>query len=256
MQKKEFQNMIWAHYRAHKREFPWRETYDPYAILVSEIMLQQTQPERVIPKYRDFLNEFPDFESLAKTSLTRVLSLWSGLGYNRRAKYLHTTAQIVASKYNGQLTEAALEREKLPGIGKYTAAAVAAFAFNKKVVFIETNIRRVFIYHFFPNEEKVADKDIIPLIEKTLPKSEIREWYYALMDYGAMLGKTVSNPNRRSKHYGVQSKFEGSRRQLRGKLIRLSLQGDIDLSHPDLRQYNPEHTIEVLQDLQREGLID
>ena len=225
---KRFRDIIYDHYHASAREFPWRETTDPYAILVSEIMLQQTQTERVIPKYLDFLEAFPDFEGLSSASLKEVLEKWQGLGYNRRGKALWDMAQMVVERYHGNLPDSYEDLLTFPGIGPYTAGAVCAFAFNQSVVFMDTNIRRVFIHFFFPNREKVKDSEIVPLVEKSLDREDPAKWYSALMDYGAILknagtgraGEGERNPNRRSAHYSKQSKFEGSDRQIRGAILR------------------------------------
>jgi A/G-specific adenine glycosylase len=250
---KKFQQLIWEYYRENKRHFPWRETHNPYLILVSELMLQQTQTDRVAPKYSEFLKCFPDFESLARAPLSEVLKLWSGLGYNRRAKFLHQAAQqIVVNKFPNSIEEL----KKLPGIGPYTAAALYVFVYNKPAVVIETNIRRVFIHEFFTDREMVTDMELIPVIEKTIDTKNPREWYYALMDYGAMLGRTVENPNRKSKHYTKQSKFEGSRRQLRGKLMRVALEKNgLNLLHKELNGYEEEYIQEVWEELVKEGMV-
>lgn len=263
MNKEKFQNIIYTYYRAHKRDFPWRQTTDPYAILVSEIMLQQTQTERVVPKYLAFLERFPNFESLAKAPLADVLKLWSGLGYNRRAKYLHETAKILNEKLRASCSDVLIRHyispeylQTLPGIGKYTAGAITVFVRNIPLVFVETNIRRVFIHCFFSDTATVTDKEIIPVIEQTLDSHNPREWYYALMDYGSMLGKNRENPNRKSKHYTKQSKFEGSRRQLRGKLMRVALEkGSLDLAHKELKGYDIPYIEEVWSELKNEGLV-
>ncbi|MDR2898289.1 MAG: A/G-specific adenine glycosylase [Spirochaetaceae bacterium] len=216
----EFRQAIWDNYRRNPRRFPWRETSDPYEILVSEIMLQQTQTERVIPKYTAWLEAFPNASSLAKASLPEVLRLWNGLGYNRRARFLQEACRIVTEKSGGVFPRDPDELDALPGIGPYTARAVAAFAFGSPEVFIETNIRSVYIFFFFPDAEKVDDKELLPLIEQTLDREHPREWYYALMDYGAALKKSVKNPSRRSSSYAKQSKFDGSLRQARGAILR------------------------------------
>jgi A/G-specific adenine glycosylase len=219
----EFQKTILDSYEARGRKFPWRETRDPYAILVSEIMLQQTQTERVIPKYNEWLSRFPTARSLASAPLAEVLALWSGLGYNRRARYLHEAAKQIA---RDGFPSTADELKKLPGIGAYTAGAVITFAHNSAEVFIETNIRSVFIFFFFKSARKtedappVRDCQIIPLIEQTLFRKSPRRWYYALMDYGAALKKKTMNPSRMSAHYTKQSKFKGSVREARGAIIR------------------------------------
>jgi A/G-specific adenine glycosylase len=186
-------------------------------------MLQQTQTDRVVEKYQLFIKTFPNFRSLAKSPLSKVLQVWQGMGYNRRAISLHKIAQIVVDKYQGKLPESVEELIELPGIGHYTASAIGAFAFNQPTAFIETNIRRVYIHFFFQKKRKVDDKDILPLVEQTVDKKNPREWYYALMDYGVMLGKQVPNPNRKSAHYAKQSKFEGSNRQIRGLILKILL---------------------------------
>jgi len=217
---------MWKFYGSHKRDFPWRNTSDFYNIWVSEMMLQQTQTSRVIDKYNEFIRTFPDFQSLANAPQSEVLRLWQGLGYNRRALYLKRSAEIitVANKENQKIVTTEF-LVTLPGIGPNTAGAIYAFTMNKPVVFIETNIRRVMINEFFKNQSTVDDKEILQLIEQTLDSNNPREWYYALMDYGAYLAKTISNPNRQSRHYTKQSKFEGSLRQTRGKILKLLLNG-------------------------------
>ncbi|MBU4357635.1 MAG: A/G-specific adenine glycosylase [Proteobacteria bacterium] len=206
------------------RSLPWRKTRDPYRILVSEVMLQQTQVERVIGKYLQFIKTFPDFSSLAQASLSDVLNTWQGLGYNRRAIALRASAEIVMEKYKGKLPELPEELAKLPGIGKYTSAALSVFAFQRPAIFIETNIRRVFLHFFFREREDVKDSEILALVENTIDRENPREWYYALMDYGVMLKKSYENPNRRSAHYRKQEPFHGSNRQARGKVLKLVLE--------------------------------
>ncbi|MDQ7787985.1 MAG: hypothetical protein RDU01_10280 [Thermodesulfovibrionales bacterium] len=219
-----FRKTVYAYYHGNMRSLPWRKTRDPYHILVSEVMLQQTQVERVIGKYLQFIKTFPDFSSLAQASLSDVLNTWQGLGYNRRAIALKAIAGIVIEKYKGKLPELPEELAKLPGIGKYTSAAISAFAFHRQAVFIETNIRRVFLHFFFPERENVRDSEILMLIEKTMDRENPGEWYYALMDYGVMLKKSYENPNRRSAHYRKQDPFHGSNRQARGKILKLVLE--------------------------------
>jgi len=182
-------------------------------------MLQQTQVERVVEKYGVFVDIFPDFASLARASLREVLQVWQGLGYNRRALALTQMAGIVVERYGGSLPASVDALMTLPGIGNATACAVMAFAFNKPVVFIETNIRSVFIDLFFDDHEDVSDRALRPLVARTLDEANPRRWYNALMDYGARLKKIASNPNRRSRHYRRQSRFEGSNRQVRGKIL-------------------------------------
>jgi len=217
---KKFQNSIYEYYKKNKRRLPYRSTNNPYYILVSEIMLQQTQVDRVNDKYLLFIKEFPNFKALADAPGSDLLRVWQGLGYNRRALALQRTAQIIVKQYHGKLPDSVDELVKLPGIGSYTAAAICAFAFNKPVVVIETNIRTVFIHFFFHDRTQVKDDELLPLIEKTLDKKKTKEWYYALMDYGVMLKKNLPNPGRKSAHYYKQSKFEGSNRQLRGRILK------------------------------------
>lgn len=215
------QTAVRRYYRSHKREMPWRNTREPYKIFVSEIMLQQTQVSRVLQKYPLFIKKFPNFKTLTAASRRDVLAAWQGLGYNRRALLLKQCAEIVAREYNGILPRNPAELVKLPSIGKATAGSIAAFAFNVPAPFIETNIRRVFIHFFFPRVKKVRDEEILRLVEKTLDRKNPRDWYYALMDYGAMLTKTIPNPNKKSAHYARQSRFAGSDRELRGNILKM-----------------------------------
>lgn len=216
-----FQKNILDYYREHKRDLPWRGIKNPYYILVSEIMLQQTQVDRVLKKYPEFIRAFPDIAALAKASLRDVVGVWQGMGYNRRALYLKRIAEILIKEYAGIVPRSPALLEKLPGIGYATARSIAAFAFNDPVVFIETNIRSVFINAFFPGKKTVDDADIMLLAEKALDLGNAREWYSALMDYGSMLKKIIGNPNRRSAQYTRQAPFKGSRRELRGKIVKV-----------------------------------
>jgi A/G-specific adenine glycosylase len=163
-----FRQKIYRYYRSHGRALPWRTTRNPYHILVSEIMLQQTQVERVLQKYPQFVTAFPDFKTLAKAPLRKILHVWQGMGYNRRALFLKKIAVAVVEKFNGRLPRTIEELMSLSGIGKNTAASISAFAFNKPVAFIETNIRSVFIHCFFQDQDDVNDREILPLVEKTL----------------------------------------------------------------------------------------
>ena len=252
-----FRQLIYQHYYSNGRELPWRETYDPYAILVSEIMLQQTQVDRVREKYREFLASFPGFEQLARAELSRVLSVWQGLGYNRRAVSLRLCAQTVVERFAGVLPEKIGDLESLPGIGPYTARAVAAFAFGEPTAFIETNIRSVFIHHFFADGEAVRDSEILPLVELTLDREKPREWYYALMDFGAMLKKTRSNPGRLSAHHVRQSPFRGSNREQRSQLLRsiLAAPGTSEAELIGALAAEAASVSKNLEQLEREGVI-
>lgn len=254
-----FRQTAWGYYRRHGRHsLPWRVPesdggFDPYKILVSEVMLQQTQVGRVLPKYQLFLKQFPSFEALAGAPLGEVLRVWSGLGYNRRAKFLWQCAQQVVAEHGGKLPGTSAELVKLPGIGANTAGAVLAYAFNKPVVFVETNIRTVFIYHFFADRESVSDREVLDLVTRTLPENP-REWYWALMDYGTHLKQTIGNLNTLSKHYTKQSRFEGSKRQIRGQVLRLL--GNKPHSLAGLKTEVPDPRLPtVLDDLVAEGFI-
>ncbi len=226
-----FKKIIWNFYDSNKRDFPWRHTRDPYNILVSEIMLQQTQAPRVVPKYVSFLKKFPNARALADASLSDVLREWQGLGYNRRAKYLKLCAEKIEVDFGGKFPRDFKLLQTLPGIGPATAGDICAFAWNMPVTVIETNIRSVFIHFFFADIDSVHDRDILPLIEKTLDRENPREWYSALFDYGAFLKsrkiadkKTFRNPSRKSKHYTKQSRFAGSNRQKRSQILKLILE--------------------------------
>ena len=199
---------------------PWRDDPTAYHVTLSELMLQQTQVSRVMEKYPVFLARFPDFSSLARAKTADVLCAWQGLGYNRRALFLKRLAEEVCRTYGGTLPTDERALLALPGIGKGTAGSIAAFAFNQPVAFIETNIRRVFIHHFFTDRTKVDDREILLLVRKAIDQKNPREWYYALMDYGAYLSKKVPNPNKKSSHYVRQSAFKGSDREIRGAVLR------------------------------------
>jgi A/G-specific adenine glycosylase len=213
------QKKIYRHYDVHGRDLPWRKKLNPYRVLVSEIMLQQTQVERVIDKFQLFLDAFPDFKALAQARLPRLLGIWQGMGYNRRALALKALAQKVIAEHHGKLPQEPDKLLALPGIGPYTAGAIAAFAFNRPVVFMDTNIRRVYIHEFFHDCDDIHDDEIIPFLERTLDAEHPRKWYNALMDYGSTLKKEQVNPNRRSAHYTRQSPFENSNRQVRGRIL-------------------------------------
>ncbi len=232
---KDFRKIVWAHYRAHGRhDLPWRKTKDPYRVLVSEIMLQQTQVERVIPFYKNFIKQFPTAKKLAASPLAEVLKVWQGLGYNRRAKMLREAARELGrvksdfknSKKSDFTLRSVQELEKLPGVGKYTARAVAAFAFDEDAIVVETNIRTAVTHHFFAaHVANVSDADIEKILERALPKGRAREWYSALMDYGAYLKRGGISHNARSKGYTKQSKFSGSSREARGAILRALASG-------------------------------
>jgi A/G-specific adenine glycosylase len=254
---KEFREMVLTHYREHGRDLAWRKTTDPYHILVSEIMLQQTQVDRVALKYPRFLEVFPDFPSLAQAELSAVLNEWQGLGYNRRAIALQKCARRVVEEFGGHLPADVDILATFPGIGKATASSICAFAFNMPVVFIETNIRRIFIHFFFGDRETVTDAEILPLAERALYREDPCTWYNALMDLGTELRTKVQNPNRRSRHYTRQAAFEGSDRKIRGEILRLLLPGE-RLSEENLTERfsdDPERIHRILRNLVDEGFL-
>ena len=220
---RKFRRLVWKHFRSRGRMFPWRETRDPFAILVSEYMLQQTQVSRVAEKFPAFLARFPDAATLAAAPLREVLAAWQGLGYNRRAVSLHRAASILVTERGGVVPDDRDALLALPGVGPSTAGGVLAFAFNRPVVLLETNIRRVFLHHFFPGRQPVPDRKILPLVAATVDRKRPREWYWALMDLGAELRRLPENPNRRSPAYRPQPPFHGSDRQIRGRILRALL---------------------------------
>lgn len=253
-----FQKKVLMFYEQHGRQFPWRMTWDPYYILVSEFMLQQTQTDRVVPYYDQFLLAFPTVQDCANAPLSEVLIAWQGLGYNRRAQYLHQTTKELVKKYHGEIPFDIALLTELPGIGAYTAAAICTFACNKSLVFIETNIRTVFINEFFFDRlDKIHDNEILPLIKETLPTHNFRLWYYALMDYGVFLKKNGQNTATQSAHYNRQSKFEGSFRQLRGKIIKILTKNHV-ISRQNLEvllEKKDERIDAVLESLVADGLV-
>jgi A/G-specific adenine glycosylase len=253
-----FRRIVLNHYKTRGRHsLPWRTTHDPYRILVSEIMLQQTQVERVTPFYGNFLKKFPTVQVLAKAPLSAVLASWQGLGYNRRAKMLQQAAKQVVSEYGGTFPKDADTLQKLRGVGPYTARAVAAFAYNTDDIFIETNIRTAVMYHFFPKKKKVNDAEIRDVLTKTLSKGRAREWYSALMDYGSYLKRSGIRTNARVKGYAKQKKFDGSLRQARGAVLR-TLIGGPRPSRFLTTLLGPEREVQMkvaLAGLTKEGLI-
>jgi A/G-specific adenine glycosylase len=215
----EFRETVLSNYERQGRNFPWRGAA-PWPVMASEFMLQQTQTGRVLPYYERWVKRWPVPEALAEASMEEALREWSGLGYNRRCKFLKNCAAVIASEMGGKVPETPETLLPLPGVGPYIAGAVSCFAYNYPAVFIETNIRSAVIHFFFPGRGDVRDAEIAPVLEAALLREDPRRWYYALMDYGAALKKLVPNPNRRSAHYVKQSPFKGSFRQARGKVLR------------------------------------
>ncbi|MBM3261476.1 A/G-specific adenine glycosylase [Candidatus Kaiserbacteria bacterium] len=269
---RQFRTAVWSYYRTHGRhDLPWRRTRNPYKILVSEVMLQQTQIPRVLVKYKEFLKEFPTVRSLAQAPLSDVLRVWSGMGYNRRAKYLRAAAIEIVEKYGGRVPRTAVALRSIAGIGPYTASAILVFAFNLPDTMIETNIRAAFLHHFVSEAKECAglactsmckpglhtlkpvhDRDILPLITEAAEGQDPREWHWALMDYGSHIKKLHGNPARKSAHYAKQSKFEGSLRQVRGAILRAKAQGT---PTREVRLRYPEKYAQAFASLRRDGLI-
>jgi len=221
-------------------------------------MLQQTQTNRVADKFQQFILKFPDFQSLANAPLNDVLRIWKGLGYNRRAVALKNIAEKVVNEFDGILPADIEILKSFPQIGHNTASSIVAFAFNMPTFFIEVNIRRVYIFFFFPGKSLINDKEIMPLVRKTLVTTNVRNWYYALMDYGVMLKKSHPELNKRSTHYRKQSKFKGSSRELRGKILKLLIERKILSKVEILKHFNSENKrIEpILNQLTKEGFIN
>lgn len=243
--------------RFGRHDLPWRQDFDPYRILVSEIMLQQTQVERVIPKFNDFLSAFPSTQKLATAPIAEVIRHWQGLGYNRRGLNLQRAAQKIEGDFNGQVPTELDDLLSLPGIGPYTSAAIQAFAFNKTSLVIETNIRAVMLYHFFHGAYNVNDLEILDLVKATLDRENPRHWYGALMDYGTYLKQTFPNPTRRAKQYVKQSSFVGSRRQLRGQILRAITIKPARLADLQATLEFPADTISaVVMELIKEGFLE
>jgi A/G-specific adenine glycosylase len=257
--KQQFQATVWANYRIHKRQLPWRETdqntrIDPYKIFVSEMMLQQTQVSRVIAPYHEFILKFPSLTTLAAADLATVLTQWQGLGYNRRAKYLWESAKIIQHKYDGIIPRTTESLCELPGIGSNTAGAIVVYAFNQPVVFVETNIRSVYIHHFFANQTKVDDKQVQRLVLETMDENNPRGWYWALRDYGSQVKKRYKKINHASTTYRKQSSFLGSKRQLRGRVLRALNTGPHTMTQLQ-SEIEDDRLKVVLGDLVSENLI-
>ncbi len=181
------QSRLLAWYEKNQRDLPWRKTRDPYAILISEVMLQQTQVDRVIPKYYVWLRMFPTVQSLARAPLRKVLRLWSGLGYNNRGVRLRQAARVIVEQHGGLFPRQHDVLKGLPGVGEYTAAAVTAFAGNQRAGIMDTNVRRVISRVFFGLKE-VTEKRLKLKVDELVPApNRYGEWHHAVMDLGAMV---------------------------------------------------------------------
>lgn len=253
-----FRNKLRRWYRAHGRhDLPWRQTTDPYRILVSECMLQQTQVSRVVPKYGAFLERFPTTEALRDASTADVLLLWQGLGYNRRALALKRAAETIVREHAGVFPHDVRALEKLPGVGPYTARAVLVFAYNEPEVLVETNIRTVMYEYFFPQRERVADEELDMVLRAVLPRRRVREWYWACMDYGSALKGRGVRRNKQNPQYQTQQPFKGSNREIRGAILKEVAQK----GHASRREllslgFASKRVLEQLAALMREGLIE
>jgi A/G-specific adenine glycosylase len=241
---------------------PWREVASltvkdrGYRVIVSEFMLQQTQVSRVLHKYDQWMKTWPTIDDFMNATLADVLVLWSGLGYNRRAKYLSQALRIMYEKYNGLVPNTTQELVALPGVGKNTAGAIRAYVFNEPVLFIETNIRTVYLHEFFKESKVlVTDAQLLAIVEQTLDKNNPREWYYALMDYGTYIKKQYGSSLQKAASHKKQSVFHGSKRQVRGRVLAM-LTEYTRISKQDLHAKVLDGRLnEVLADLQDEGLI-
>lgn len=249
----DFQHLLREQGEKHWRDMPWRTDTQPYYVLVSELMLQQTQVARVVPKFEQFIARFDDVQSLATAPLADVLRMWQGLGYNRRAKFLHAAAKMIVDDYGGTFPGDLSELVKLPGVGTNTAGAIAVYAFNQPAVFVETNVRTVYLHHFFADQSDVADSNIRAKLESTIDRNNPRRFYQALMDYGSWLKVNGAQNIDRSKHYKKQPKLDGSMRQMRGEIIRRLATDQVnwreDIEHDE--RFAP-----ALQGLLDEGLIE
>lgn len=259
---KNFPKVIWDHYAHNKRMLPWREIEElsikdrGYRVLISEVMLQQTQVKRVVEKYLQWLERWPTIDSFANSSLSDVLVMWSGLGYNRRAKYLRDTLLDIQKNYKGIIPQDAKVLQSFPGIGPNTAAAIIVYTYNKPIAFIETNIRTVYLYSFFANTtEQVTDRQIVTLVTDTIDTENPRDWFYAIMDYGAYIKKNHGNQLHNARSHKKQSVFKGSKRQVRGKILQLLTQMHYVTADELDAEIADDRVHEVLHDLLSEGMI-
>ncbi len=256
MQVDDFKDLLRQKGRELYRDMPWRSDTRAYYILVSELMLQQTQVDRVIPKFEAFVSAFPDESVLAKAGLAEVLRLWQGLGYNRRAKYLQLAAQKIMSEHGGRMPQEKADLLDLPGVGQNTAGAISVYAFNLPVVFIETNVRTVYFHHFFQDNSAVSDRELWPLLEQTLDYESPRSFYWALMDYGSWLKRQGIKNVSQSKHYKKQSALSGSVRQVRGQIIKALTEAE--LSAQELAEWSAvdERVEKAMAGLVRDELVE
>lgn len=258
-----FQTEILTYYKKNKRSMPWRDISNPYKIFISEMMLQQTQVERVKIKYAEFIKKFPTLKSVAKAEKIEILKVWQGLGYNRRALFIKKACEEIISKHKGIFPKDFNTLQTLPGIGPSTAGAICAFAYNQPVFFIETNVRAVILHFFFKDKTNVSDKEVMDVLKEVSPFliHHPRDWYYALYDYGTFLKKTLGKKkvelHKKSKHYVKQSKFEGSFRQKRAGVLKLKLSNPniLDEEIMEILSLSPQDFEDVMESLDKDGLI-
>ncbi|HLD24980.1 MAG TPA: Fe-S cluster assembly protein HesB [Patescibacteria group bacterium] len=266
----DFQLKIFTWWEIHKRDLPWRHTRDPYRIFVSEVMLQQTQVLRVIPKYREFIKRFPTISDLANASAADVLRLWKGMGYNRRALFLYNAAHKIVEHYKSEFPVTEAQLSKLPGVGIYTARAILVFSFGENIALVDTNIRRIITHFFFrglPQKEKIIQE----VADQLVPKGKSWEWHQALMDYGAIGLKMVrgyraqgiEKQKRNSQLYPkphAPIPFKDSTRYFRGRIVDYLREGNKD--EAELISY-ASHTfgktngfyMSIISSLIKDGLI-
>ena len=265
--KKNFNRTLFVWHKKNYRDMPWRQTHDSYKILISEVMLQQTQVNRVRTKYNEFLEQFPNVKVLAKAPLGSVLRVWSGLGYNRRAKFLYECAKTIMAKHGGKFPNTYEELVLLPCIGRSTAGALLAFSFRQDTPMIDTNIRRILARVFF-KKKLPSDKALYDFAVTLIPRGKGRIWNYAMLDLGATLctARDHSSDCPFMKLHGKvgdfiykkpQKKFAGSRRFYRGQILKLlaskheleyaSIQKSLKLSKHDV--------VSIITDLLKEGLV-
>lgn len=237
------------------RDMPWRTDTRPYYVLVSELMLQQTQVPRVVPKFLAFIEQFPDERTLASASLADVLRLWQGLGYNRRAKFLHEAAKMIEAEFGGTFPEAEADILRLPGVGKNTAGAIRAYAFNTPSIFVETNVRTVYIHHFFADDFAVDDRQIVELLEQTIDRENPRQFYQSVMDYGSWLKANGVRNNAQSRHHKKQSPLKGSVREVRGQILRVLANAPLGIEQLRAAVGADERFDTAVAGLIRDGLV-
>lgn len=273
--KSKFNKTLFAWQRKNYREMPWRDTRDPYRIVISEIMLQQTQVDRVRTKYDEFLKKFPTAQKLAKAPLGEVLRVWSGLGYNRRARYLHECAKKITEEYGGKFPETYAELVALPGIGRSTAGALLAFSFGQDTPMIDTNIRRILIRTFFSQnmsrsdlDSRPSDKELYAFAVALIPKGKGRMWNYAMLDLGASLCGArnhsdecplmpLHGPVSDFVYKKPQKKFKDSRRYYRGQILKLLAEKkSLRIAKlPELLSKKQSEIEGILHDLEKERLV-